>query len=168
MRRLPAWRLRVPQQTVRLTDLAQGAYSQELSTQCGDFLIRRADGVYMYQLAVTVDDGEAGVTQVVRGADLLGSAPRQMYLQSLLGFPHPEYGHVPLLLAPDGRRLSKRDGDTDLEALALRYTPQAITGRLACAAGLIPTPEPVTPTELVGEFSWDKLRGKTELLLPGE
>ena len=80
-------------------------------------VVRRADGVYVYQLAVTVDDGLAGVTEVVRGSDLLSSAPRQMYLQELFGFPHPEYAHVPMLLAPDGRRLSKRDRDLDLGAL---------------------------------------------------
>ena len=158
MRRLPAWRLRVPQQTVCLTDLAQGAYSQELSTQCGDFLIRRADGVYMYQLAVTVDDGEAGVTQVVRGADLLGSAPRQMYLQSLLGFPHPEYGHVPLLLAPDGRRLSKRDRDLDLGELKKHFSPEQIIGSLAHAAGLLDRPEAISAQELACHFRWDCMR----------
>ena len=72
-------------------------------------VVRRAAGVYVYQLAVTVDDGESGVTEVVRGMDLLSSAPRQMFLQETLGFAHPVYGHVPMLLAPAGRRLSKRD-----------------------------------------------------------
>ena len=92
-------------------DKCQGHYELNLATDCGDMVVRRADGVYVYQLAVTVDDGEAGVTEVVRGMDLLSSAPRQMYLQELFGFSHPEYGHVPMLLAPDGRRLSKRDKD---------------------------------------------------------
>ena len=109
----PAWRVKVPDRDYQLTDLCQGPFRQNLSADCGDFVVRRADGVYVYQLAVTVDDGEAGVTEVVRGVDLLGSAPRQMYLQELFGFSQPQYGHVPLLVAPDGRRLSKRDRDLD-------------------------------------------------------
>ena len=107
--RPPAWRVKVPEGIWVVEDLVQGRYEEDLRLHCGDFVVRRADGVFVYQLAVTVDDGEAGVTEVVRGMDLLGSAPRQMYLQSLFGFPHPAYGHVPMLLAPDGRRLSKRD-----------------------------------------------------------
>ena len=122
-------------------------------------MVRRADGCYVYQLAVTVDDGEAGVTEVVRGMDLLGSAPRQMYLQELLGFGHPSYGHVPMLLAPDGRRLSKRDRDLDLGVLRQRMTPEALIGNLAFAAGLIGRNEPISARELAGEFTWEKLRG---------
>ena len=112
--RAPAWRIMVPDRIFTVEDRIQGTYTENLSAHCGDFVVRRADGVYVYQLAVTVDDGLAGVNQVVRGMDLLSSAPRQMYLQELFGFPHPEYAHVPMLLAPDGRRLSKRDKDLDL------------------------------------------------------
>jgi glutamyl-tRNA synthetase len=130
-----------------------------LSTDCGDFVVRRADGCYVYQLAVTVDDGEAGVTEVVRGMDLLGSAPRQMYLQELFGFAHPEYGHVPMLLAPDGRRLSKRDKDLDLGQLRLRMTPEALIGKLAFAAGLTENDTPISAKELATVFTWDKLNG---------
>ena len=90
--RKPAWRVIVPDKTWSLTDRVQGDYSLNLATECGDMVVRRADGIYVYQLAVTVDDGEAGVTEVVRGMDLLSSAPRQMYLQELFGFAHPEYG----------------------------------------------------------------------------
>jgi len=122
-------------------------------------VVRRADGVYVYQLAVTVDDGEAGVTEVVRGMDLLSSAPRQMYLQELFGFPHPSYGHVPMLLAPDGRRLSKRDRDLDLGELRKRVTPEQLIGTLAFAAGLIDQNVPISADELAGEFRWEKLRG---------
>jgi glutamyl-tRNA synthetase len=122
-------------------------------------VVRRADGVYVYQLAVTVDDGEAGVTEVVRGMDLLSSAPRQMYLQELFGFPHPEYGHVPMLLAPDGRRLSKRDKDLDLGVLRSRITPEQLIGVLAYSAGLIPNMEAVSARELAQEFSWERLKG---------
>ena len=156
--RLPAWRVKVPDKEYRLTDLCQGEFVQNLSTNCGDFVVRRADGVYVYQLAVTVDDAEAGVTEVVRGVDLLGSAPRQMYLQDLLGFPHPEYGHVPLLVAPDGRRLSKRDKDLDLGILRQNKKPEEIIGWLAHSSGLLDRYIPVSPKELAGEFSWKKLK----------
>ena len=106
-----------------------------------------------------MDEGEAGVTEVVRGMDLLSSAPRQMYLQELFGFAHPEYGHVPMLLAPDGRRLSKRDRDLDLGELRRRVTPEQLIGTLACASGLIDRNCPISPRELAAEFTWDKLKG---------
>ena len=154
----PAWRVRVPDRLWQVEDKVQGLYRENLSTNCGDFVVRRADGVYVYQLAVTVDDGEAGVTEVVRGMDLLSSAPRQMYLQELFGFSHPEYGHVPMLLAPDGRRLSKRDKDLDLGVLRQNMTPEALIGTLAYAGGLIERNESVSARELAREFSWDKLR----------
>ena len=141
-------------------DLAQGRFVQDLSTDCGDFVVRRADGVYVYQLAVTVDDGEAGVTEVVRGVDLRGSAPRQMYLQDLFGFSHPVYGHVPLLVAPDGRRLSKRDLDMDLGVLRQNMKPEALIGTLAAGAGLIEKNEPISARELATVFSWEKLKGE--------
>ena len=158
--RKPAWRVMVPQRIYRVDDLCQGMFEQDLSTDCGDFVVRRADGCYVYQLAVTVDDGEAGVTEVVRGMDLLGSAPRQMYLQDLLGFPHPRYGHVPMLLAPDGRRLSKRDQDLDLGQLRLRLKPEELIGRLAFAAGLLERYEPISAGELASVFTWEKLQGQ--------
>ena len=157
--RKPAWRVKVPDKVWQFRDLVQGDYALNLATDCGDMVVRRADGVYVYQLAVTVDDGEADVTEVVRGMDLLSSAPRQMYLQELLGFSHPVYGHVPMLLAPDGRRLSKRDKDLDLGVLRQRMTAEALIGNLAFAAGLIVRNEPISASELAGEFSWDKLRG---------
>ena len=156
--RPPAWRVQVPDRLWQVEDLCQGLYTENLKTHCGDFVVRRADGCYVYQLAVTVDDGEAGVTEVVRGVDLLSSAPRQMYLQALFGFPHPTYGHIPLLVAEDGRRLSKRDKDLDLGALQKRITPEKLLGVLAHAAGLICAPEPVSARELAKEFSWEKLK----------
>ena len=155
--RKPSWRVKVPDRDYSLTDLCQGAFSQNLTRECGDFVVRRADGVYVYQLAVTVDDGEAGVTEVVRGWDLLGSAPRQMYLQELFGFAQPDYGHVPLLVAPDGRRLSKRDGDLDLGILKNRMKPEALLGALAHSCGLIEKREALSAQELATVFSWDKL-----------
>ena len=155
--RSPAWRLAVPDREYGFTDLLQGSYVQNLQRECGDFLVRRGDGMYVYQLAVTVDDGEAGVTEVVRGMDLLSSAPRQMYLQELLGFPRPVYGHVPLLLSPDGRRLSKRDRDLDLGYLRSHTTPQALLGSLAHAAGLLERRQDISAKELIGEFCWKKM-----------
>ncbi len=157
--RKPAWRVRVPDRLWQLRDLVQGDYALNLATDCGDMVVRRADGIYVYQLAVTVDDGEAGVTEVVRGMDLLSSAPRQMYLQELFGFPHPTYGHVPMLLAPDGRRLSKRDRDLDLGELRKHVTPARLIGTLAYAAGLIDRNAPLSAQELAQSFAWDKLKG---------
>ena len=166
--RLPAWRVMVPNREYRVEDLCQGTFCQNLSTDCGDFVVRRADGCYVYQLAVTVDDGEAGVTEVVRGMDLLGSAPRQMYLQELFGFAHPAYGHVPMLLSADGRRLSKRDKDLDLGQLRLRLKPEELIGRLADAAGLLEGYEPISAKELASVFSWEKLRGEAIYLQSSE
>lgn len=159
--RLPAWRVRVPDREWVFTDLAQGAFCQNLAQDCGDFVVRRADGIYVYQLAVVVDDGEAGVTEVVRGMDLLGSAPRQMYLQELFGFQHPCYGHVPMLLAPDGRRLSKRDRDLDLGELQKQMTAEELLGKLSCAAGILEKPWPISAQELSKEFTWEKLQVET-------
>lgn len=157
--RKPAWRVKVPDRIWTVEDYVQGEYSLNLATECGDMVVRRGDGVYVYQLAVTVDDGEAGVTEVVRGMDLLSSAPRQMYLQELFGFPRPDYGHVPMLLAPDGRRLSKRDRDLDLDVLRQRMTAEELLGRLACAAGIIDQNAAVSAKELAKEFAWEKLSG---------
>ncbi len=157
--RSPAWRVRVPDREWAVEDLVQGHSQWNLATDCGDMVVRRADGVYVYQLAVTVDDGEAGVTEVVRGMDLLSSAPRQMYLQELFGFSHPRYAHVPMLLAPDGRRLSKRDKDLDLGELRKHLRPEALIGVLAYAAGLTGRQEAVSAKELATVFSWEAIRG---------
>lgn len=165
--RAPAWRVQVPGKIWKLHDLVQGDSQWNLETDCGDMVVRRADGVYVYQLAVTVDDGLAGVTEVVRGMDLLSSAPRQMYLQELFGFPHPEYAHVPMLLAPDGRRLSKRDRDLDLGELRNRMSPQELIGILAYSAGLLDTPQSISARELCQEFSWKKVR-KDSVTISGQ
>ena len=153
--RRPAWRLIVLDEEIAFHDGLQGEYRENLARECGDFIIRRSDGVYAYQLAVVTDDAEAGVTQIVRGRDLLSSTPRQIYLQRLLGLPTPEYYHVPLLVAPDGRRLSKREHDLDMGALRERCTPEALLGCLAQLSGLRPTAEPVTAGELAAVFSWN-------------
>ena len=159
-KRQPSWRVMVPDREFSLTDLVQGDYRENLLTDCGDFVVRRADGVYVYQLAVTVDDGESCVTEVVRGWDLLGSAPRQMYLQELFGFDHPTYAHIPMLMAPEGRRLSKRDQDLDMGALRQRLKPEELIGVLAHAAGLTETAAPISAAELATIFDWSKISGK--------
>ena len=154
----PSWRVMVSDEKWEFTDLLQGKQEENLVKDCGDFVVRRADGVYVYQLAVTVDDGEAGVTEVVRGVDLMSSSARQMYLQDLFGFAHPAYGHVPLLLAPDGRRLSKRDQDLDLGYLRQHFRPEELLGILSHTCGLLAHYEPISARELLGEFSWQKLK----------
>lgn len=152
--RKPAWRIRVPEETISFRDGVFGAVTQNLATACGDFILRRSDGVYAYQLAVVCDDALGGITQVVRGCDLLPSTPRQIWLGRELGFVQPAYYHVPLLVAPDGRRLSKRERDLDMEHLRRRYTPEQLTGRLALLAGLRPEASAVAPKELAHGFTW--------------
>ena len=163
--RAPAFRVQVPDEEIAFTDGHLGRYAENLARDCGDFYLRRADGVFAYQLAVVVDDALMGVTEVVRGSDLLSSTPRQLWLYRELGLTAPQFYHLPLLLAPDGRRLSKRDGDQSLENLRARYTPQEIIGKLAYVCGLQDTPAPAAPQELVPGFSWDKVP-KQDILLP--
>lgn len=167
-RRAPATRLRVPDAsdpvgTIQFCDLICGEHAENLARECGDFLVRRSDGVIAYQLAVVVDDALMGINQVVRGNDLLGSVARQIYLQRLLGFAQPTYAHVPLLVAPDGRRLSKRDRDLDLgEIRAHDAGPERLLGRLATAVGLAEEGERICADQLVDRFSWDVVREHAE------
>ncbi len=155
--RRPAWRVRCPDVSVTVEDGNCGTYTENLARDCGDFIVRRSDGVFAYQLTVVVDDALMGVNHVVRGRDLLCSAPRQAWLHRVLGYEPPRFFHTPLLLADDGRRLAKRDHDLDMGALRARYTPQELTGLLACYAGLLDRPEKVTAQELVRQFSWAKV-----------
>lgn len=154
-KKAPAYRLMVPDEAITFTDGCMGTHTENLLRDCGDFYLRRADGVFAYQLAVVVDDAAMGVTEVVRGADLLSSTPRQLLLYELLGWEAPEFYHFPLLLSPDGRRLSKRDGDLGLGALRERYTPEEIIGKLAYLAGQNPGGGPRTPEALAEDFHWD-------------
>lgn len=163
--RHPAWRLAVPDRQIHFTDLRLGHFSENLAQDCGDFILRRSDGVYAYQLAVVVDDGAMGITQVVRGRDLLDSTPRQLWLYELLGLTPPSFFHVPLLLAPDGRRLSKRERDLDMEALGERFTAEEIIGRLAFLAGLQSTPQPSSAAALIPAFAWEKVP-KEDIYVP--
>lgn len=172
--RSPAMRLRVPDEhdlagTIDFADRTYGLWSEVLARDCGDFLVRRSDGVFAYQLAVVVDDAAMGVTEVVRGCDLLGSTARQLYLQDLLGCVHPEYAHVPLLVAPDGRRLSKRDRDCDMGSLRERFgVPEKLLGFLAHAAGIAESDAPRTADQLAGSFSWDAVRAHRDSIMVSE
>ena len=161
--RKPATRLRVPaiddpSGTICFEDLVYGPQREVLARDCGDFLVQRSDGVFAYQLAVVVDDALMGVNQVVRGRDLLGSAARQSYICKLLGYQPPTYAHVPLLVAQDGRRLSKRDRDLDLGALRdAGVSPKAVVGKLASTVGLAERHEELSPSDLLARFSWETL-----------
>lgn len=163
-RRNPAIRLMVPDESsplarITVVDRVYGTYSENLARDCGDFLIRRSDGVFAYQLAVVVDDGLMGVTEVVRGRDLLPSAARQTYLGGLLGFDRHEYSHVPLLMGPDGHRLSKRNLDTDVASLRDDgMDAKTIIGRLAEAVGIAEPGESLTADEFARRFSWEDIR----------
>ena len=165
LRRSPAMRLVTPDAVWGFTDGHMGAYEENLAADCGDFLLRRSDGMFAYQLAVVVDDAAMGVTEVVRGSDLLSSTPRQLYLYDLLGLKAPEFIHFPLLLAPDGRRLSKRDADAGLDDLRFKLTAEEILGRLAYLGGFNPTAQPKTAEELLKDFHWEKVP-KEDIRIP--
>ncbi len=138
--RRPAYRIHVPDEEIAFTDLVMGDYRENLAAGCGDFILRRSDGVFAYQLAVVVDDALSGVTEVVRGCDLLSSTPRQIWLHRLLGFPEPTYAHLPLLVGADGHRLAKRLGDLDAGMLRELSTAPALIGKLAHVLGIIDRP----------------------------
>ena len=163
--RPPALRLRVPEEEIAFQDGHMGAYREFLPRDCGDFLLRRSDGMFAYQLAVVVDDAAMGVTEVVRGADLLASTPRQLLLYRLLGLRAPAFYHFPLLLGSDGQRLSKRNADAGLDTLGQRYTAPEILGKLAYLAGFNTSAEPRTGERLLADFDWDKVP-KEDIRIP--
>lgn len=155
--RTPALRLRTePGDRVAHTDRRLGLIDQDVHWSVGDFVLRRADGLWAYQLAVTVDDLGTGVSSVVRGEDLFGSTPRQLWLRSLLdpGAPPPTTLHTPLVIGPDGRRLAKRDGATAVAGRRAEGTPaEVVVGELAAGLGLLDTPEPVRPEALIDRWA---------------
>lgn len=163
--RKPAKKLIVQQESAVWTDGHYGPQSEVLNPGRDDFIIRRSDGVFAYQLAVSVDDMEMGITRVVRARDLMRSTARQMQLIRLLGGTPPEYCHAPLLAAPGGRKLSKRDGDLNMDWFRAHYSPEELTGVLAYLAKLRPTPEPVKPSDLISDFSWE-LVPKEDIIIP--
>ena len=160
-----ALRLKVPDREIAFTDGHYGPQRVNLSRHCGDFVIRRKDGAWAYQLAVVVDDAEMGITEVVRGSDLLLSSPQQIYLAELLGYPLPSFIHLPLLCNAQGQRLSKRDKSLDMEALRANFTAEEIIGRLAFLTGLKPDNAPCRPEELLKTFSWDILSPERQISL---
>jgi glutamyl-Q tRNA(Asp) synthetase len=161
-----AIRLRVPELEYHFIDRVQGEFRQHLGRDVGDFVIRRRDGLYAYQLAVVLDDAWQGITDIVRGADLLDSTPRQLYLQELLGLPQPRYLHIPLITQPDGNKLGKsyrsppltEDQATPLLLRALRALGQTPGAELEYA----------TPREVLnwGVAHWDALSIPRTLALP--
>lgn len=146
-----------PSEIIEFTDRTYGAQRVELALGCGDFVVRRGDGAWSYQLAVVVDDALMGVTEVVRGNDLLRSAGQQIFLSQLLGFTPPEYAHVPLLCNAVGQRLSKRDASLSMAELRSRYKPEELIGMLACLAGQIPGPASCSLRELKEAWDWSKM-----------
>ena len=164
-RRSPAMRLRVPDETIVFEDGLFGLQRENLAADCGDFILRRSDGLFGYQLAVVVDDALSGVNEVVRGRDILSATPRQIYLLRELGYPVPHYIHIPLLMDSEGRRLAKRDRDLDLSALSRRFTAEQLLGKLAYSAGLLAEERPATLAELIDSFDWAKVR-RDDMRLP--
>lgn len=144
-----AVRLAVPDEDITFIDRIKGKKSVNLAKHCGDFIVRRGDGAWAYQLAVVVDDAMMGVTEVMRGDDLLLSAAQQIYLYRLLGYEPPEFAHVPLVCNEAGIRLSKRDKSLSMEYLRAHYSPEEILGMVAHRAHLTPTPSPISLPELL-------------------
>jgi glutamyl-tRNA synthetase len=153
-RRPAALRWRIPPGVVTVEDPLAGTLTQDMTTDVGDFVLRRTDGVWAYQLAVVVDDAAMQITDVLRGADLVTSTPRQVHLQRALGLPTPRHVHVPLVLGPDGEKLSKRQRVPDIGELRDAGTdPRTVVAGLAQSAGLLPADvEASTPAELVDAF----------------
>lgn len=155
----------VQEETVCWADGHYGIQAETLRPGRDDFIVRRSDGIFAYQLAVSVDDMEMNVTRVVRARDLMSSTSRQIQLIQTLGGTPPEYCHAPLLVAPDGRKLSKRDGDLNMDYFREHYTPEALTGILANLVNLMPTNEPVAASDLIPGFSWDIIP-KADIIIP--
>lgn len=150
-------RLWVPDRDIVYTDRLYGRQCVNLASHCGDFILQRADGAWAYQLAVVVDDAEMGITEVVRGNDLLLSAAQQLYLYELLKLEPPQFAHIPLVCNTEGRRLSKRDSSLSMEALRATSTPEEILGRCARIMGIIEEYQPIAASDLIGLFDWSKI-----------
>jgi glutamyl-tRNA synthetase len=147
----------VSSRPVGLVDAVRGAYVERLDQTCGDFLILRRDKIPAYQLAVVVDDAADGVTEVVRGDDLLQSTPRQLWLFETLGLNPPAYYHVPLILNEAGKRLAKRDAAMSLRELRqLGVDPRAVVAWAARCSG-ISTPPRITAADALPQFDWSQL-----------
>ncbi|MDO5117460.1 MAG: tRNA glutamyl-Q(34) synthetase GluQRS [Eggerthellaceae bacterium] len=155
----PSYRIEVPKDTIAFDDILQGSQSFSLDTQCGDAILKRSDGGFSYQLAVSVDDAQQGITLVSRGYDLLPSTPLQIHLQRLLGYEAPNYAHIPLLVSEEGIRLSKRNKDASIDEMLVAYrTYEGVIGHVAHLYGLIANDEPVSPDDMVGLLDIDTLK----------
>lgn len=152
-RPLRAYRLMVADKDIVFEDRIYGRQKVNLAPEWGDFVIKRADATWAYQLAVTVDDYAMGVTEVVRGNDLLKSSAPQIYLYSLLGYEPPQFFHLPLLCNSNGQRLSKRDKALDMEQLRKDFNPLQLVGWLGYFAGILPQPFPISPNGLLQLFT---------------
>ena len=153
-----ALRFRVHDRAVTFADRVQGLVTEHVGETTGDFVLKRRDGLWAYQLAVVVDDLAMGITEVVRGADLLDSTARQIQLIRALGSDVPAYAHLPLVLNADGEKLSKRDDALTLHSLReAGVRPEAVVGALAHSLGLTATPEPVPPQALAAPFDWEHI-----------
>ena len=162
-----ALRFRLPAGAVAWQDLVQGPQLDDPNLLTGDPLLHRRDGCYAYHLAVVLDDAHQGVTEVVRGADLKAVTATQLRLQEALALPAPAYGHLGLVVAPDGSRLGKRDGAMGLTALQHRGIPTAaVLGWLGCSLGCLARPEPVRLEALVPCFDWTRV-AREPLPVPG-
>lgn len=160
----PSIRIHLPDEEIVFNDRLFGQQHVSLSRDFGDIVLQRADGSWAYQLAVVIDDALMGVTEVVRGADLLSSAALQIYLFRLLSFNPPEFFHVPLICNEKGVRLSKRDISLSMEELRKEFSPSHLIGFLAYKAGLLPEPFPISAQGLLPLFSPSALY-KTETIV---
>ena len=168
-----AIRFIVPDEVISFVDGHYGEQQVNLAKHCGDYILRRKDGAWAYQLAVVVDDALMGVTEIVRGRDLLLSTPQQIHLYRTLaslssppkggrggslGFREPHYFHHPLLINENGQRLCKRDRSLDLSVLREKHkNPDEIVGFIAFLAGILPSPAPIKPTDLLPLFAWQNV-----------
>ena len=161
-------RWRTPAGTIEHYDEVLGFRVEDVHASVGDFVLRRSDGAWAYQLAVVADDEHMGITDVVRGEDLAHSTARQILLRRALHYREPRHAHVPVVLGPDGAKLSKRHGAPELQDLCDRgVDPRAVVTKLAISAGLVPgSAERLWPRELVAEFSWAAIRQGTRRHLP--
>lgn len=155
--RLPSKRINVGEKTISFTDGHYGKTESKLSADCGDFVIRRADGNFSYQLAVVVDDADMGVTEVVRGRDLLFSTPQQLFLYDALNLSPPVFFHIPLILSSDGRRLSKRDKDCDMKFYRENSSPEKLIGKIMHLCSFTEKEEELSLGEALSLFDWGKL-----------
>lgn len=153
-----SWRFRLPELTPAFDDRLRGHVTIDLHQDEGDFVVWKSAGSPAYQLAVVVDDAFSGVTEVVRGDDLIPSTPRQLLLYEALGWAPPRFAHVPLVVGPDGRRLAKRHGDTRLATLRDQgMSAESLVGLLAWSCGWIAKIRPITPRDLLPLFKWETI-----------